>query len=40
MSSAPFTFGSSAFASGGPIPRRYTCDGPDVSPPLAWAGAP
>jgi hypothetical protein len=22
------------------IPRRYTCDGEDVSPPLAWSGVP
>lgn len=26
---------STAFSEGGPIPRRYTCDGEDVSPPLA-----
>lgn len=25
---------------GQPIPARYTCDGGDRSPPLAWAGAP
>ena len=31
---------SSAFADGAKIPRRYTCDGNDVSPPLAWSGAP
>ncbi len=31
---------SSAFADGGAIPRRYTCDGQDVSPPLAWTGVP
>jgi Raf kinase inhibitor-like YbhB/YbcL family protein len=31
---------SSAFAHGGTIPTRYTCDGPDVSPPLAWSGVP
>ncbi|HXQ64307.1 MAG TPA: YbhB/YbcL family Raf kinase inhibitor-like protein [Steroidobacteraceae bacterium] len=23
-----------------PIPGRYTCDGEDVSPPLAWLGLP
>jgi Raf kinase inhibitor-like YbhB/YbcL family protein len=40
MSSAPFTLTSSAFEDGGPIPRRYTCDGEDVSPPLAWSGVP
>jgi len=27
---------SSAFAPGGVIPRRFTCDGPDLSPPLEW----
>jgi hypothetical protein len=31
---------SSAFANDGAIPARYTCDGQDVSPPLAWAGIP
>ena len=31
---------SSAFADGAPIPRRYTCDGEDISPPLEWTGAP
>jgi Raf kinase inhibitor-like YbhB/YbcL family protein len=36
----PFSLSSSAFTGGAAIPRRYTCDGPDVSPPLAWGGAP
>ncbi|MFJ8603507.1 YbhB/YbcL family Raf kinase inhibitor-like protein [Streptomyces shenzhenensis] len=31
---------SSAFAEGGTIPRRHTCDGADVSPPLAFSGVP
>jgi len=31
---------SSAFQEGGMIPQKYTCDGSDVSPPLAWSGAP
>jgi hypothetical protein len=31
---------SSAFADGEPIPARHTCDGDDVSPQLAWDGAP
>jgi Raf kinase inhibitor-like YbhB/YbcL family protein len=31
---------SSAFADGEMIPNRYTCDGPDVSPDLAWSGVP
>jgi Raf kinase inhibitor-like YbhB/YbcL family protein len=35
-----FTLTSSAFKPGGEIPRRFTCDGDDVSPDLEWAGAP
>ena len=31
---------SSAFSNGSAIPRRFTCDGEDLSPPLNWAGAP
>jgi len=31
---------STAFAHGGEIPSRHTCEGDDVSPPLAWAGVP
>ena len=34
------TLKSSAFDNGGEIPSRYTCEGEDVSPPLAWAGVP
>src|SRR5207247_7238118 len=30
---------SPAFAHGRPIPRKYTCDGADLSPPLRWSGA-
>jgi Raf kinase inhibitor-like YbhB/YbcL family protein len=37
---AMLTVRSSAFGDGGEIPSRYTCDGQDVSPPLAWSGAP
>jgi Raf kinase inhibitor-like YbhB/YbcL family protein len=33
-------FLTSDFAPGEPIPRRFTCDGEDVSPPLGWGGAP
>jgi Raf kinase inhibitor-like YbhB/YbcL family protein len=36
----PLTLTSPAFTHQGPIPARYTCDGDDVSPPLAWAGVP
>jgi len=31
---------SSAFSGGEAIPRRYTCDGEDLSPALAWEDAP
>ncbi len=31
---------SSAFAAGAEIPMRYTGDGEDVSPPLAWSDLP
>jgi hypothetical protein len=31
---------STAFAEGEMIPAQYTCDGDDVSPPLAWTGTP
>ncbi len=31
---------SSAFQQGGSIPSKHTCEGQDVSPPLAWSGAP
>jgi Raf kinase inhibitor-like YbhB/YbcL family protein len=31
---------STAFEDGGMIPSKYTCDGANVSPPLAWSGVP
>lgn len=31
---------STVFKEGATIPRKYTCDGDNVSPPLAWEGAP
>jgi hypothetical protein len=31
---------SSAFVSGSMIPSLYTCEGKNISPPLAWSGAP
>lgn len=31
---------SSAFQSGAEIPRKYTCDGADLSPPLSWGNTP
>ena len=36
----PFTLTSPAFAEGETIPVRFTCDGENVSPPLAWSDAP
>jgi Raf kinase inhibitor-like YbhB/YbcL family protein len=35
-----FSLSSPAFVDGGEVPTRYTCDGPDLSPPLDWSGAP
>ncbi len=35
-----FTIRSAAFNPGEPIPTRYTCDGENISPPLAWDGQP
>jgi hypothetical protein len=34
------TLSSPAFRPGEPIPRKHTCEGEDVSPPLTWAGVP
>jgi Raf kinase inhibitor-like YbhB/YbcL family protein len=31
---------SSAFPDGAAIPRRFTCEGEDISPPLQWIDAP
>lgn len=31
---------STAFPHGGEIPRRHTCDGEDLSPPLIWTDVP
>ncbi len=40
MADAAFTLSSTAFSDGATIPRQYTCDGRDISPPLAWRNAP
>jgi Raf kinase inhibitor-like YbhB/YbcL family protein len=37
---AKITLSSPAFPDGGTIPRRYSCDGPGVSPQLRWSGVP
>lgn len=34
------TISSSSFSSGGSIPKKFTCDGPDVSPALTWTESP
>jgi len=34
------TITSTAFAVNASIPTRYTCEGDDLSPPLAWSGVP
>ena len=34
------TLTSPAFSHQGDIPKRYTCEGEDVSPPLAWSDPP
>jgi Phosphatidylethanolamine-binding protein len=34
------TLNSPAFKQSGHIPSKYTCEGEDVSPPLAWEGVP
>lgn len=34
------TLTSSAFVHGAMIPKQYTCDGQDVSPPLSWSDPP
>lgn len=36
----PLTLSSTAFEQRGEIPRKYTCEGDDVSPPLAWSTPP
>ena len=36
----PLSLTSTAFRHQGEIPLHYTCDGDDVSPPLAWSGVP
>lgn len=40
LSSGHLQLTSPEFEDGSSMPRRYTCDGDDVSPPLEWTGAP
>jgi Raf kinase inhibitor-like YbhB/YbcL family protein len=35
-----FTISVSGFSNGGSIPQKFTCQGADVSPQLAWTDAP
>ena len=35
-----FEITSPAFQPGAPVPKQYSGDGKDISPPLRWAGAP
>jgi len=35
-----FQLATTAFSAGGAIPRKFTCDGPDVSPKLTWSDPP
>jgi Raf kinase inhibitor-like YbhB/YbcL family protein len=35
-----FALTTAAFPVGGEIPARFTCDGEDLSPDVAWSGAP
>lgn len=37
---APLTVTSTAFKNGNALPKDYSGDGKNVSPPLAWSGAP
>lgn len=38
--SVSFQISTTSFPVGGLIPKRYTCDGRDLSPALTWSGAP
>jgi Raf kinase inhibitor-like YbhB/YbcL family protein len=40
MLAMAFTLTSPGFANNGSIPKQYTCEGADISPPLRWSGAP
>ena len=37
---AQLTVQSSAFSDQGAIPKKHTCEGRDLSPPLSWSGVP
>ncbi len=35
-----FAFSSASFPNAGDIPKKFTCDGADLSPQLKWSGTP
>src|SRR5215470_9814433 len=35
-----FLLATPAFENGAMIPKKFTCDGPDISPPLTWTEPP
>ncbi len=35
-----FALSSTSFSNGGDIPRKFTCDGSDISPELSWKNSP
>ena len=35
-----FQISTTAFSEGGTVPKKCTCDGPDLSPPLSWTEPP
>ncbi len=35
-----FAISSTSFSNGGDIPKKFTCDGADVSPELSWTEPP
>jgi Raf kinase inhibitor-like YbhB/YbcL family protein len=40
QSEKEFILTSEVFLEGEPIPSKFACNGDDISPPLAWSGAP
>jgi len=40
MAMGAITVTSTAFTDGTTIPKQYTCEGKDMSPPLSWSGVP
>jgi Raf kinase inhibitor-like YbhB/YbcL family protein len=40
VAAQPFQLTSPAFGAGEEIPSRFTCEGDDISPPLAWSAPP